>query len=183
MVRASGASKRYAEAFVESVVGQDKKALHKVVEEVGSVAGAVEMSRDLEQLLENPAFSGAERNQVLDAVLEHLGVSERTRRFVELLAQKSRLGELSAIAEHLEYLAEERAGRTTAIVESATELTASTLDHLRKALEKRTGKSVEMEVRIDPDLIGGMRARVGTFVLDGTIRSELDRLKARLMTR
>lgn len=181
MARASGASKRYAEALAESIVAEDERQLSKVVEEVGSAAGAVEMSRDLAQVLTNPAFSDAEKSSVLGAVMDHLKVSDRTRRFLNLVAEKGRLGELSAIAEHLEHLAEARAGRVTAVVESACELNPATLDQLRRALEKRTGKSVELEVRVDPDLIGGLRARVGSFVLDGTLRSELDRLKARLL--
>lgn len=182
MARASAASKRYAEALVESIVADDASQLSKVVEEVGSAAGAVEMSPDLKQVIKNPSFSDAEQTAVLTAVLEHLGVSERTRRFMTLVAEKGRLADLPGIADHLEQLAENRAGRLTVVIETASELHAAALDQLRKALERRTGKSVEMEVRIDPDLIGGLRARVGTYVLDGTIRSELDRLKARLTT-
>lgn len=183
MVRESTASKRYAEALVESILAEDERQLETVVAEVISAAGAIEMSPDLEQVVRHPAFSDEEKNDVLAAVLEHLGVSERTRRFLALVAEKGRLTELSAIAEHLEQLSEHRAGRITAVVESASELKATTLGQLRKALEKRTGKSVEMEVRVDPDLIGGLRTRVGSFVLDGTIRNELDRLRARLLTR
>ena len=182
MARASAASKRYADALVESIVAEDEGQLSRVVEEVGSVAGAVEMSRDLEHVLMNPAFSDDEKSTVLTAILDHLGVSERTRRFLALVAEKGRLADLSGIAEHLEQLAEDRAGRLTAVIETAAALNAAALDQLRKALEKRTGRSIEMEVRVDPDLIGGLRARVGTYVLDGTIRSELDRLKARLLT-
>ena len=80
-------------------------------------------------------------------------------------------------------LADKRAGRVQARVVSAVEMTEGSIDQLRRALERRTGKKIEMNVEVDPSLIGGIRAEVGSFVLDGTIRTELERLRFALEKR
>lgn len=180
MALVSQASRRYAEAVVESALTEGDAALETLVEELTALAGALSVNADLGHVLMNPAFSTEERVKVLDALMAHLKLSERTQRFLRLLSDKGRIDELEAIAESVKAAADQRAGRTTAFVESAAELSPAATEALKRALEKRTGKKLELEVSINPDLIGGIRARVGTFLLDGSIQTELSRLREKL---
>lgn len=180
MALVSQASRRYAEAVVESALTEGDAALETLVEELSALSGALSVNTDLVHVLMNPAFSTEERVKVLDALMAHLKLSDRTQRFLRLLSDKGRIHELQGIAEAVQAIADDRAGRTTAYVETATELSAAATDQLKRALEKRTGKKLALEVSINPELIGGIRARVGTFLLDGSIQTELSRLREKL---
>lgn len=178
MSLASQAARRYADAFIQSA-GEN---LSSAVEELISFATTVEGVPELRHVLLNPAFSADEEKQVLHAVMDRLSLSENTRRFVELLAARERMGEIGEIAETVKKLSDERANRIQATVEAAEQLTPDALERLKAALEKRTGRKVDLDVTVDPSLIGGVRTRVGSIVFDGTIRTELDRLREALST-
>jgi len=114
------------------------------------------------------------------AVLVKLGASELTQRFLALVAERDRLAEVGGIARAVRQMADERAGRVRAKVESATALAADAQSNLKRALEKRTGKKVDLDVVVDPELLGGLRATIGSTVFDGTLRSQLARLSESL---
>jgi F-type H+-transporting ATPase subunit delta len=180
MALVSQAARRYAEAATESALAHGEAQLDALVQELGALAGALSVNRDLEHVLMNPAFGTAERTKVVEGLMAHLNLSPLTRQFLRLLSDKGRLTDLSAIAEAVKQISDDRAGRTVAHVETAAELSPAALEQLRRALERRTGKKLEMKVTVDPAVIGGIRARVGTFLLDGTIQTELARLRERL---
>jgi F-type H+-transporting ATPase subunit delta len=177
MSLASAAARRYAEAFVETAAEKGDETLQSVRQELSAFAAAVDEVFDLSNLLMNPAVTADERVKVLDRVMEEVGLSDLTKRFLHLLAEKDRINEIREIAHVYDQLADARTGRVQAEITSAIELSDATTDQLRRALEKRTGKKIEMNVSVDESLIGGIKAQVGSFVFDGTIRSELDRLR------
>lgn len=176
MSLASQAARRYADAFIGSAGDE----LTRAVEELSAFAETVQSVPELRHVLLNPAFSADEEKQVLHAVMEQLSLSDTVRRFITLLAARERMGEIADIAETVKRLSDERANRVRATVEAAEELTPDALERLKAALEKRTGRKVDLDVSIDPTLIGGIRTRVGSLVFDGTIRTELDRLRETL---
>nr|XP_061811854.1 ATP synthase subunit delta-like [Nerophis lumbriciformis] len=180
MTLASAAAHRYAEAFVESAAAKGDAALQTLRSELNGLSAAVDESDDLSNLLMNPAFTNDERKKALDIVLDKIGVSTLTKRCLGLLAERDRINELKEIAVVFDEMADARAGREQAFVESATAMPEAAVDQLRRALEKRTGKKIEMNVSVDPSLIGGVRARVGSYVMDGTIKTELTRLRVSL---
>jgi F-type H+-transporting ATPase subunit delta len=173
MTTASLASRRYAEALIEAA-GKD---LPQAAKELLEFAALVEANDEFRHVLLNPAFSVAEEEQALEAVMERLKVSDLVKRLLRLLAQRERMGEIRDIAETVKRLADERAGRTHARVETAQELEPSALARLKAAVEKKTGMQVDLEVVVDPKLIGGVRTVIGTTVFDGTLRTELGRLR------
>lgn len=183
MSLASAAARRYAEAFVETAAAKGDDALVTLRTELNTLAGSVDEVPEFENLLMNPAVSAEERRRTLDQVMNTLAISDLTRRCLALLAEKDRIAELPEIAVVVDELADKRAGRVQARVVSAVEMTEGSIDQLRRALERRTGKKIEMNVEVDPSLIGGIRAEVGSFVLDGTIRTELERLRFALEKR
>ncbi len=180
MSLASAAARRYAEAFVESAAAKGDDTLTTLKDELNGLAAAMDEVPELADLLMNPAVTVEERSKALEQVMSSVGVSDLTQRCLRLLAEKDRIRELREIAKTVNELADERAGREQAYVTSAIEMSEGSIDQLRRALEKRTGKKIEMNVTVDPALIGGIRAEVGSFVLDGTIRTELERLRIAL---
>jgi F-type H+-transporting ATPase subunit delta len=88
---------------------------------------------------------------------------------------------LPAISRAFRELADEHAGQVRATITSAAPLDPMAVDRLRQALESRTGKRVLVETSVDPDLIGGVVARVGDLVLDGSVRARLGELRAKLL--
>lgn len=177
----STAARRYATAIVESAATQGEHVLEQVTKDLEEFAAMVESSQDLRHVLLNPIFTARERNGALGAVLAKLTLSDLSRRLLILLGERNRVSLLPAIARTARRLADVRAGRVRAEVEAAAPLTNEARDLLRKALERRTGRSVELNVTVDPKLLGGLRARVGSVVLDGTLRSQLDSLRDQLL--
>lgn len=177
----SSAARRYATAIVESAATQGEAVLEQVTKDLEEFAALVESSQDLRNVLLNPVFTSGERNGALGAVLAKVTLSDLSRRLLILLGERNRIALLPAVARAARRLADQRAGRVRAEVESATPLTPEAKDQLRRALERRTGRTVEMTVTIDPSLLGGLRARVGSVVLDGTLRAQLDGLREQLL--
>jgi F-type H+-transporting ATPase subunit delta len=173
MTRASLAARRYAEALIEAA-GAD---LPKAAQELMSFAELVEGVPEFRHVLLNPAFSVEEEHKALEAVMDKMNLSETVRRLLRMLAERERMPEIRDIAETVKRIADERAGRLRAKVETAEELSSSSVARLKAAIEKRTGRTVELDIVVDPKLIGGIRTRVGTIVFDGTLRSELARLR------
>ncbi|MBK8012348.1 MAG: ATP synthase F1 subunit delta [Deltaproteobacteria bacterium] len=182
MTTRSPASRRYAEALLETATstGVDLESLRQ---SLADFAGNVATSFELRNALLNPSFTEAERRGVLDALMTRAGAPETLRRFLQLLLEKGRIAEVEGIAEVFKELANARAGRLQAHVTAAVTLDAATQEELRRALEKRTGRSVEITVDVDPSLIAGLRTQLGSIVYDGSVRAHLERLKAAIVTR
>jgi len=170
-------SRRYATAFVETAVAA--KTLDTAARELEAFARAFEL-KDVAVALTNPGYPLEQRLAMQKAVLVKLGASELTQRFLALVAERDRLAEVGGIARAVRQMADERAGRVRAKVESATALAADAQSNLKRALEKRTGKKVDLDVVVDPELLGGLRATIGSTVFDGTLRSQLARLSESL---
>ena len=177
MTLASLASRRYAEALIEAA-GKD---LPRASQELLAFADLVENVDEFRHVLLNPAFSVEEEHKALDAVMERMKLSDVVKRLLTLLAQRERMNEIRDIAETVKRISDERAGRVEAKVETAEELAPHAIARLKSAVEKRTGKTVELQVVVDPSLIGGLRTTVGSIVFDGTLKTELARLRETLV--
>jgi F-type H+-transporting ATPase subunit delta len=180
MAKKSQASKRYALALVESISASKKLSLDEALGELSLFTEAVRESFDLKNALLNPAFTRDEREKMVQGIIAHLKLSDTIARFVRILVDSRRIREIEDINETFRALADERRGRVRATVHSAAALSKDTEERLRRALEKTTGRTIELDTHVDPSLIGGIRATVGSMVFDGTIRSELNRLKTQL---
>lgn len=130
--------------------------------------------------LSNPVVTHAERTQLLNAILPRLGLSSTTTNFLHLLSEKDRMGALGDVVREYRVLADQAANRVRATVTTATALDAAMTAEVKAALEKNTGKTVVLETRVDPQLLGGMVARVGSIVYDASFRTRLDRIQLSL---
>ena len=172
-------ARRYARALI-SVAG-DSGGIDTVLEPLDAFARALESEPELTDLLVNPAYSRLQRAAVVEAMLKHLGAKEPAFvNLIKLLCDRGRLVHLPQIARLYRDLADERAGRVRGKVTTAVELSKESLAKLGKTLEKATQRSVVLETRVDPTILGGASAQVGSMVYDGTLRTQLEDLRRQL---
>ncbi|MGF1510649.1 MAG: ATP synthase F1 subunit delta [Myxococcota bacterium] len=178
--RSHPVARRYAEAMAEltAPLAEDEK--RAVREQLVGLREAIEGSFDLRNVLSNPSIDGQARAKVLEAVLQTLDIEGVVRRFVGLISDRGRSELLGSIVSAYESMDDERLGVERGRLTSAIELGPDMVEKIRRALEKRTGKRIELSLVVDPEVIGGVRAEVGSMVFDGTIRSELDRMRDQL---
>jgi F-type H+-transporting ATPase subunit delta len=167
----------YAEAMFSVAEAED--ALGVVEDELFRFARALEREQDLRDALADPALP-AERKR---AVLEEI-VGQRahpvTVNLLGFIVEQGRARDLPAIVDELVALAAERRQAAVAEVRSAIPLDAEHRERLAEALGKATGKKVELKVVVDPSVVGGVVARVGDQVIDGTVRRRLELARERL---
>jgi F-type H+-transporting ATPase subunit delta len=175
---AGSLARRYARALVS--LGEDQKNLDKIGADLRAFAQAMKVSDELTRILSNPAFPRADRKKIVDALATRFAVQPVTRTFFYVLLDKERLDQLPAISREIDALLEARAGRIQAEVTSATPLSAAQLTAITATLEKLSGKKVQIEKREDPALLGGVVAKVGDVVYDGSVRTQLRQLRDQL---
>jgi len=172
-------ARRYARAMFEVAVAQGKPS--EFGDQIDTVARLFQGTSELRQALSNPVFKDTEKRRILEAVLGQALVVGPVRNFLLLLLERGRFVSLPAIARAYREMADAHAGQVRATITSASPLDPLALDRLRQALERRTGKKVLVETAVDPDLIGGVVARVGDLVLDGSVRARLGELRQKLL--
>jgi F-type H+-transporting ATPase subunit delta len=172
-------SRRYARAIFD--IGVTKGLYEAFATELDALAEVYGGSPELRQTLINPVFRLDQRRSILEKILPRVAPSREVRNFALLLLERSRISELPGIARAYRELVDEKLGRVRATVSSAKPLDPATQTAVQRALEKRTGKRVVLSTSVDPDLIGGIVARVGDLVLDGSLRTRLETLKSRIL--
>jgi F-type H+-transporting ATPase subunit delta len=177
-MRSSAAARRYARAIF-SLAGEDRT-VDATRGELTRVAELLAANQALHDALFRPLHPVRERRAVMEGVAERLGLTRTVRNFLLYLIDQRRLVDFDAIREEFERLADEAAGRLQADVVAASPLSPDQRERLRRALAARAGCEVELEVRVDPALIGGAIARVGGLVFDGSLRTQLTQLRDNL---
>jgi len=167
----------YAAGFLE--VAAAEGALDRVGDELFRIARAIESAPELREAISDPRLP-IERK--LGIVQDLLGdrVSRLSLGLVSFVLGVGRGGDLTAIADSLAAQTAEQRGRAVAEIRSAVELDEATLDRLAEALGRATGKQIEVRAVVDPSVIGGIVARVGDVVIDGTVRHRLDEIRTQL---
>lgn len=130
--------------------------------------------------LQNPVVTHVERASLLTTLLPRLGLSTTTANFLRLLSDKDRMAALADVVREYQALADVAANRVRATVTTAAPLDAAMTAEVKAALEHTTGKTVVLDSKVDPNLLGGMVARVGSVVYDASLRGRLDRLQLSL---
>ena len=171
-------ARRYAKAIFD--IGSQQGDLTKLGQDIRSLAKAMNESKELDTALTNPAIRRSDRRKVIDGLLSSIGVQTASRNLVYLLLDGERMGSLPAISRSLDAMIEEKAGRVQAEVISAKPLDPSQLSQINAALEKLSGKKVSVSTRQDPELLGGVVAKVGDVVYDGSLKTQLRALRDEL---
>ena len=171
-------ARRYARALM--AIGVDQGNYDAIGSQVSALAGALRTSTELAEVLTNPAFPRAERKKILEAIMGRLGATQITRNFTLLLLDRERLAAVPDIARELSAMIDEQAGRVSAEIVSATPLSQAQVDNIKRALERLSGKTVLVEKKEDPELLGGVVAKVGDLVYDGSLRTQLAQMRESL---
>jgi F-type H+-transporting ATPase subunit delta len=171
-------AQRYAAALAE--VALERNAAPEVKAQISEFAGVMEESPELRQLLANPAVPRAGKHAVIESLVERLGSSRTVRNFMLLLVDHRRATLLPEIEQAYQALLDAKIGLTRAEVASGEPLPDAERADLIRALERMTGGTVEAHYRVDPALVAGARVRIGSTIYDGSVRAQLDRLRAQL---
>ena len=177
-MRSPAAARRYARALF--ALARDEGRVDAVRAELDALSQLLEENTELRQAIFRPLHPGAERRAVLQAVCQRLGSSATVRNFCAFLVDQRRVIDLEAICQAYRQLADAAAGRTHARIVAASPLRHEQRQRLRRALSARTGQQVEFEESVDPSLLGGAVATVGGLVFDGSLRTQLEQLRASL---
>lgn len=168
------------EVYAEAIAGiaRGENALDAVDDELTAVARAVRGDRDLYEALTDASLPVGRRLEVVDRILQ--AAHPATRTSVSLLVTAGRAKDLEDVAARVAELAAGARDRAVAEVTVAVPLAQEQREQLRRALERSTGKQLELKVLVDPSIVGGVRAKIGDTVIDGTVARRLDEIRARL---
>ncbi len=176
----SPVARRYAQALTEEA--QQAGTLDAVDADVALLAETLRDSRELRLALTSPVVPHEKKLAVLESLFADK-VSDLALRFLRLLVEKERDGQIPEILDAYRLLRDERTGTVEAKVRTATPLSPDEADRLKSALETRAGATVRMQIDVDPALIGGLVVRVGDVVYDRSVKHQLDSLRGQLAER
>lgn len=172
---------RYANALVDIVIGPASGMEPAVaVSQLRSFEEAVKGAPDLNTVLASPSVSKARKGLVIRRIADALGLDRIIRNFLLVLSDHRRIHALSEMIQAFSVLVDERRGFLHAEVVSASELTDAQREQLTVELARLASSQVRMKFSVDPDLIGGVTARVGSRVYDGSVRGRLAILRQKL---
>jgi len=172
----TGLAGRYAAALFE--LAGERHAIDVVSADLTTFRNAMAANADLARVVKSPVFSREDQGKALKAVLEKLGASALTAQFVLLLAAKRRLFALSGIIKAYESLVARSRGETEAEITSARPLADAELADIKAALKARLGREPRLDAKVDPALLGGLVVKVGSRMIDSSLRTKLTGLAA-----
>lgn len=167
-------SGRYATALFE--LARDAKALAAVEASLATVKQALVDSSDFKALTTSPVIGRADASNGVAAVAKVLGLDDTTAKFLGVLAANRRLGQLPAVIRAFRTLAAHERGETTAEVVSAHPLTTDQVNALKQNLRYRVGRDVNVDLSVDPSLLGGLVVKIGSQMIDSSIKTRLNSL-------
>ena len=171
----SGIAGRYAHALYEFT--DERKELDAVAGDLRTLKRMIEASEDLRRLTRSPLISRHDQAKAMEALLAKAEFGATVRHFVGVAARNRRLFLLPAMIDAFLATLAARRGEVTAEVASAAPLAAPQVDALKAQLAKAVGKSVNLEFKVEPALLGGLVVKVGSRMVDSSLKSKLQRLQ------
>jgi F-type H+-transporting ATPase subunit delta len=162
---------RYATALFG--LARDEKKIDAVSRSLDSIERALADVPEFAQLVSSPLIGRLAAGKALTALIKPLGLDPLTANFLGVLAHNGRLGELKPIIRMVRLLAAEHRGETTAEVTSAHALNDNQVAGLKAQLKKRAGRDVTIDAKVDPNILGGIVVRLGSQMIDASIRTKL----------
>jgi F-type H+-transporting ATPase subunit delta len=171
----SGVSGRYATALFE--LARDQKSVDSITADLDRFEAMLADSADLRRLVRSPVFSAGEQSKALGAVLDQAGISGISANFLKVLTANRRLFAIADVIRAFRALVAKFKGEATADVTVAEMLNDRNLDALKAALKTVTGKDVALNVKVDPSIIGGLVVKLGSRMVDSSLRTKLNSIK------
>lgn len=176
---AGSIARRYASALFG--IGVDRRNFEALGTELEALAALWNEAVDVRQSLSNPVFKLSQKRAILQGLLPRVAPTREVQSLALLLLERGRIAALPAIARAYQEMCDDKLGRARATVRSARPLDGTTETEIRRALERRTGRSVIMTTEVDPALLGGIVAEVAGLVLDGSLRARLGALRSKIL--
>ncbi len=173
----SAVSRRYAKALF--ALAKEGNALQPAADQLNRLA-VLAADAAIAPVLRSPLLSTIRRRELAETIARHLTLSDLLTRFVRLLADRRRLGDLPALNQHFQDLLDDEFGRVRITIRTAKPLDPDQEQALIATFTTLTGKQVIPSVAVDAELLGGVIVEVGGTVYDGSVRSQLDRLATEL---
>lgn len=171
----TGIAARYATAVFE--LAKEGKKLKALETDVDTLEGALNDSADFQTLIASPLYSRDEQGQAITAIAKKMKLSPVVANTMSLMASKRRLFVLPQLVSELRTALADEKGEVTADVTAAKKLTKAQEDKLAKTLKATVGKDVKIKMAIDESIIGGLIVKVGSKMIDTSIRSKLSALQ------
>jgi F-type H+-transporting ATPase subunit delta len=165
---------RYALALFE--LAEEAKAIDQVEQSLLAVRDALSQSADLREVTTSPVVARGDAVKAVTATADQMGLDPTTRSFLGVLAENRRLSQLPKIISAYRQLATRHRGEQTAEVTSAHPLTDEQVVELRQQLRQRVGREVAIDLNVDPAILGGLVVRIGSQMIDSSIRTRLNAL-------
>ena len=165
---------RYATALFG--LARDEKQIDAVSRSLDTLEAAMAESPDFKTLVTSPLIGRTEAGKAVRALTPTLGVDPITAKFLGVLADNGRLSELKAVIKAVRKLAADNRGETTAEVTSAFPLNDDQVARIKSNLKTRLGRDVAIDAKVDPQLLGGLVVRLGSQMIDASIKTKLNNL-------
>jgi F-type H+-transporting ATPase subunit delta len=172
-IRASLAG-RYASALFD--LARDQRQIDAVSRSLDALSHAMLDSRDFAEVVDSPVVSREQAGSALAALVPQLGLDPITANFIGVLARNGRKGQLRAVIRAFGRLAAEHRGETVAEVTTARPLNDDQISQLKQQLRTRAGREVSIDAAVNPDILGGIVVKLGSQMIDASIRTKLNRL-------
>ena len=174
-------ARQYAHALFD--VAEKSRQTERIGREMAEFASLIGSHEELSSVLTNPAIPRARKRAVMEALVQAApDVSPEAARMLVLLADRDRIAHLAAIVAAFDERVREASRVTRAELTTPAPLDDGTRDRIVGALRQAVGRDVQITARVDPALVGGFTARVGSIVFDGSVRRHLERIRERLLT-
>jgi F-type H+-transporting ATPase subunit delta len=171
-------ARRYATALADVVTVRGEA--QDVQKELAAWSEMMQSNQQLLEVFRNPTIPYEQKRRVLETLIARTRVRPTTANFLQVLLQNQRLAELGEVNKRFALILDERSGVVSAEVTTARPVAQSSQDALRAKLTAMTGKSVRLSFTTDEDLIGGVVARIGSTIYDGSVRNQLEQVRERL---
>ena len=174
----SGVAERYASALFD--LARDQALLPRVESELAAIAGLMDASPDFRRLVQSPVFSAEEQERAIAAIADRNGITGIVGNFLRLVAKNRRLFALPGMIAAFRDMAARHRGEVTAEVTSAHPLTSAQTAELKATLKEKLGKDVTLQARVNPAILGGLIVKVGSRMIDTSLRTRLMTVKTQL---
>jgi len=172
----SGVAGRYARALFD--LATEHKAVADVASALSSFQGLIDESEDLQRLMRSPVFKSEDQSAAIEAIAAKAGIKGLALNFLKVMGGNRRLAAVPSAISAFNTLVSQSKGEATAEVTSAEKLSAKQLADLKAALKAATGSDVAIDTKVDPAILGGLIVKVGSRMMDNSLRTKLNSLKA-----
>jgi len=176
-------STHYAEALADAVFAPGAGlAPEEASRQLKSAADLIGSSKELQQAMLSPAINKVRKQALIKKLGDALGLHRLIKNFLLVVISHRRSHELAAMQQNFDLIVDERTGWIPAEITSAHELAPEQREHIERALGSKLGKFIRGHYRVDPAMIGGIRAHVASVEYDATIRGKLESIRSRLLS-